>query len=292
MIVSASYRTDIPAFYGDWFRRRLENGFVCVPNPCNPRQVSTIPLTTDTVDGFVFWTRNVIPFLPVLDEVAARGYPFVVHHTILGYPRAIDRAVVAPEKAVEAMHEIRARFGPKVAVWRYDPVLFTSLTPPDWHTASFDRLAETLKGATDECVVSIAQIYRKTARNMARAADAHGFSWHDPDDVQKRTVLMGFSELARKRGLRLSLCGQPHLRDHRLAAAGVGEAACIDVARMSAVAGRPLKALAKPHRKTCACAASRDIGSYDTCPHGCAYCYAVRDPDSARRRHKAHAAAR
>ena len=288
MIVSASYRTDIPAFYGDWFRRRLDEGLVRVPNPYNPRQVSTIPLTPEAVDGFVFWTRNVIPFLPVLHEVAERGFPFIVHHTILGYPRAIDRAVVAPEKAVEAMHELRGRFGPQAAVWRYDPVLFTSLTPPAWHAETFGRLADALAGATDESVVSIAQIYRKTARNMTRAAHAHGFSWHDPIEAEKRTVLEGLAGQARARGLRLSLCGQPHLRDLALSAAGVAEAACVDAARLSAVAGRPLTAAAKPHRKTCACAASRDIGGYDTCPHGCAYCYAVRDPDAARARPKAH----
>lgn len=287
MIVSASYRTDIPAFYGDWFRRRLDAGFVRVPNPYNAAQVSTIALTPDAVDGFVFWTRNVIPFLPVLDEVAARGFPFIVHHTILGYPRAIDRAVVAPERAVEAMHTLRDRFGPQVAVWRYDPVLFSSLTPPDWHAETFGRLADALAGATDECVVSIAQVYRKTARNMARAAAAHGFTWHDPDDAEKRAVLERLGGAARARGLRLSLCGQPHLRDLGLSAAGVGEAACVDAGRLSAVAGRPLRAAAKPHRRTCACAASRDIGGYDTCPHGCAYCYAVRSPDAARARHKA-----
>ncbi|WP_404382341.1 DUF1848 domain-containing protein [Caenispirillum salinarum] len=288
MIISASYRTDIPAFYGDWFRRRLEAGFVRVPNPYNAAQVSTLPLTPDAVDGFVFWTRNVIPFLPVLDEVAARGFPFLVHHTILGYPRAIDRAVVAPERAVDALHAVRARFGPRVAVWRYDPVLFTSLTPPAWHAETFARLAEALAGATDECVVSIAQVYRKTARNMDRAAAAHGFGWHDPDDAEKRAVLEGLAAPARSHGLALALCGQPHLRDLALSAAGVGEAACVDAARLSDVAGRPLKALGRPHRKTCACAASRDIGGYDTCPHGCAYCYAVRSPDIARARHKAH----
>lgn len=288
MIISASYRTDIPAFYGDWFRRRLDAGVVRVPNPYNPRQISTLPLTPEHVDGFVFWTRNIIPFLPVLDEVAARGFPFIVQHTILGYPRAIDRAVIAPEAAVEALWTVRTRHGSKAVVWRYDPVLFSSLTPPAWHTETFDRLAGTLAGATDECVVSIAQVYRKTARNMARAAKTHGFTWHDPDDGEKRGALADLAARARHHGLRLSLCGQPALRDSTLAAAGVGEAACIDASRMAAIAGRAIKAAAKPHRNTCACAASRDIGAYDTCPHGCAYCYAVRDPATARRRFKAH----
>ncbi|MCY4500388.1 MAG: DUF1848 family protein, partial [Alphaproteobacteria bacterium] len=42
------------------------------------------------------------------------------------------------------------------------------------------------------------------------------------------------------------------------------------------------------NRPGCACAASRDIGAYDTCPHGCLYCYANASPKAARRRFKAH----
>lgn len=284
MIVSASYRTDIPAFYGAWFLNRLRAGEVRVPNPYNARQVSVIPLTAEALDGFVFWTRNVGPFLPVLAEVAARGIPFVVQHTILGYPRALDRAVVAPERAVDALAEVAGRYGPRAAVWRYDPILTTSLTPPHAHRAQVGRLAEALAGVTDEAVVSFAQIYRKTARNLSRAAATHDFTWSDPDDAEKTALLSDLETETARHGITLSLCGQPHLARP----AGVAEAACIDARRLSDVAGRPLAAAARPHRATCACAASRDIGGYDTCPHGCAYCYAVRDSDRARLRHKAH----
>lgn len=288
MIISASYRTDIPAFYGEWFRTRLREGVVRVRNPYNTRQLSEIALTPDAVDGFVFWTRNIIPFLPVLDEVRARGFPFVVQHTVLGYPRAIDRAVIAPDRAVAALHEVATRFGPGAVVWRYDPVVFSSLTPPAWHRDTFARLSQALAGATDEAVASILQVYRKTARNMAAAARHQGFGWEDPPDAAKAALLGDLAGLATGHGMTLRLCGQPALA----AAAGVAEAACVDAARLAAVAGRPLAAAAKPHRKTCACAESRDIGAYDTCPHGCAYCYAVRSPEGARARHKAHDAAR
>ncbi|SOD95627.1 DUF1848 domain-containing protein [Caenispirillum bisanense] len=284
MIISASYRTDIPAFYGDWFLARLREGMVRVRNPYNARQVSEIALTPEAVDGFVFWTRNVTPFLPVLEEVAARGFPFVVQHTVLGYPRSLDRAVVAPERAVAALHRVAERFGPASVVWRYDPVVFSSLTPPDWHRDAFGRLADAMAGATDEVVASLLQVYRKTARNMAAAAARHGFTWDDPPEAAKAALLRDLSALAADNGLRLTLCGQPALA----AMADLPESACVDAGRLSTIAGRPLAALNRPHRKTCACAESRDIGAYDTCPHGCAYCYAVRSPDLGRIHHKAH----
>ena len=81
IIVSASYRSDIPAFYGDWFMRRLNAGFCRVVNPYGG-QIHEIPLTREAVAGFVFWTRNPGPFGAALAEVAGRGYPFVVPVTL------------------------------------------------------------------------------------------------------------------------------------------------------------------------------------------------------------------
>src|ERR1019366_4482751 len=57
----------------------------------------------------------------------------------------------------------------------------------------------------------------------------------------------------------------------------VREARCIDTARLSAVGGAPVRAAQKGNRPECACFEARDIGEYDTCPHGCVYCYAVRN---------------
>jgi hypothetical protein len=151
-----------------------------------------------------------------------------------------------------------------VPVWRYDPVVSTSLTPPEWHLHNFAELAWELTGVVDEVVVSFAQIYRKTARNMDRAASARDFAWNDPEAEEKRHLLAAFADTAAAHGMTLSLCGQP-----QLIAGGATEARCIDARRLGDAAGRPIAAQAKPHRKTCACVASRDIGAYDTCPHGC-----------------------
>jgi hypothetical protein len=86
MIISASYKTDIPTFYGEWFVRRLRAGFCGMVNPYN-RQAYRVNLDRGSVDGFVFWTKNVGPFLKYLPEVQARGFPFVVQYTINAYPR-------------------------------------------------------------------------------------------------------------------------------------------------------------------------------------------------------------
>ena len=282
MIISASYRTDVPAFYGDWFLRRLAEGGCRTVNPYN-RQVKEVPLGRDQVDGMVFWTRNAAPFLAGLEQVSATGYPFVVQYTLTGYPRPLERSVAPVEAAIETMRRIARRHGPRALVWRYDPVMLTSLTPPDWHRETFARLARDLAGCTDEVVLSFVQVYAKTRANSDRAAQRFGFTWWEPEPEEKRALLQELAEIARDAGLSASLCAQPELL-----APGLAAARCIDAARLSDLAGRPVIAETKGNRPGCRCARAWDVGAYDTCPHGCVYCYAVRRPELAKKRYRAH----
>jgi hypothetical protein len=129
VIISASYKSDIPAFYPLWFVNRLDAGYCKVVNPYG-RQVYRIDLSPDVVDGIVFWTKNIGPLLKSLPEVLERGYPFVVQHTINGYPRELESRVVDYDRAVDHMRKLRKQFGSQVAVWRYDPIIRSSpLTP-------------------------------------------------------------------------------------------------------------------------------------------------------------------
>lgn len=282
MIISASYRTDIPAFYGDWFRNRLKAGFVRVESPYGGK-ASTVSLKRRDVDGFVFWTRNIEPFLPILAEVHAQTYPFIVSHTLTGYPRALEARVADANRMVRVLGDLAGRFGNRALVWRYDPILISSLTPPGWHLENFAGLARGLKGACDEVVVSFAQIYKKTRRNLDLAAHEHGLIWQDPGPSAKRLLIGQLAAIAQEQGMTLSVCCQPDL-----APQGVKLARCIDALRLQDVAGHEFSFKFKGNRPDCGCAESRDIGVYDSCPHGCAYCYAVTDRSLAARRFKAH----
>lgn len=197
MIISASFKTDIPTFYGEWFMRRLRAGYCKMVNPYW-RQIYRIALDRASVDGLVFWTKNVAPFLRHLPEVRERGFPFVVQHTINGYPRALETSVVTTEKAVESAWRVRELFGPRTLVWRYDTIVTSSLTPPELHIENFKHLASRLEGATNEVVVSFAQAYKKTERNLDAAAERVGFTWHDPSAEDKRGLLHALVAIARK----------------------------------------------------------------------------------------------
>ena len=282
MIVSASYKTDVPAFYGDWFVRRLDAGFCRMVNPYGGQEYE-VALGRRDVDGFVFWTKNAGPFLQHLQDIRGRGYAFVVHYTITGYPRALEYSVTDSRRAIAHMQGLARDFGARVPVWRYDPVLITSLTPPEWHVENFAALARALSDTTDEVVISFAHIYRKTRRNLDAAARAFGFTWRDASDVEKRRLTRRLATIAAEQGLRLTICAQP-----QYLAPGAEPARCIDAGRLGDVVGRAIAAPERGNRSGCLCHASRDIGAYDTCPHGCVYCYAVQHRGLARRRYRRH----
>lgn len=282
MIVSASYRTDIPAFYGEWFMNRLAAGYCHVQNPYS-RKPYAVDLRRGAADGFVFWTKNLTPFLPRLEAVAALGYPFVVQYTINSYPRELEASVIDSARSIRHMHRLARDYSPLCAVWRYDPILLSSLTPERFHLDRFERLAADLEGATNEVVISFAQIYEKSQLNLNIAASHAGFTWRNPADGEKLALASRLVELARRHGMTLTVCSQ-----RLYTVPGAMAARCIDAARLSAIAGYSIQAPVKGNRAECLCHESRDIGEYDTCPHGCVYCYAVRTPALARRRFHDH----
>ncbi|HMO85580.1 MAG TPA: DUF1848 family protein, partial [Lacipirellulaceae bacterium] len=123
MIISASYKTDIPAFYGKWFMNRLHAGYCKMVNPWNRKQVIRVSLARHDVDGIVFWTKNIGPFVDDLAEVHRLGFPFIVQHTINGYPKALEFSVVNAPRSVENFRRLSEEYGADVCVWRYDTIV-------------------------------------------------------------------------------------------------------------------------------------------------------------------------
>ena len=206
MIISASYKTDIPAFYGSWFMNRLRAGYCRVINPYNQRD-STVSLRPEHVDGFVFWTKNGGPFLRSLDEVSEE-FSFYVQYSVNGYPRQLEYSVVEKERSIDHIRHICSKFGRQSVVWRYDPVLISSLTPDNFHLDNFENIASSLSGVVDEVVISFAQIYAKTERNMNAAAKVFQFSWIDPSGREKVELASKLTQIAKSKGIQLTVCSQ------------------------------------------------------------------------------------
>lgn len=263
MIVSCSRRTDIPAFYGDWLFRRLQEGFCYVRNPMNPRQLTKVPLNPHVVDGVVFWTKNPAPVLDRLEALAE--YPWYFQFTLTPYGEDLERNLPPKEELVEVFRRLSRMAGKERVVWRYDPIVITGKYSPAWHLRSFQRMAESLAGYTEKCTVSFLDIYRKIEKNIRPLGVIL------PETPEKMELLAQFRSIAGACGLELDTCAE-ELPVEQL---GIARAACIDGRRLERIGGWRLKTPKdKNQRPACGCLASVDIGAYNTCFHGCQYCYA------------------
>ena len=213
MIISASRRTDIPAFYSKWMVHRLREGYCTVANPFNRNHVSVISLLPEDVDVIVFWTRYPQPLMPYLAELDSRGYRYYFQHTILGYPREIDHKSRPGAAAVQTFCELSERLGPSRVIWRYDPIVFTGLTPPAFHRENFQRLAESLRGRTRRSVISIVDSYRKTESRMT-ALKGTPAAVRPCHAGEFQSLMRELAEVARANGMDIVSCARKSTCNH------------------------------------------------------------------------------
>ncbi|MDU4960491.1 MAG: DUF1848 domain-containing protein [Sporomusaceae bacterium] len=270
MIISASRRTDIPAFYPDWLLNRLRAGFVYVRNPRNRRQVVSVDLRPPVVDCIVFWTKNAGPLLAKLATIEQMGYPYYFQYTLTPYDRRLEPGL-DKTAAVNSFMRLGDRIGPQRLIWRYDPVIINSFCTVEYHFEQFGRLCSQLSGYTVNCVISFVDWYRKLRRRTEGMID---FAASRQSMVR---LTQGFASIAAEYRLRLSACAEADL-----GVCGLTPAACIDQNLIEAICSCRLRLPpADALRSGCRCAASIDIGAYDSCGHGCLYCYATTDAKAA-----------
>ena len=283
-IISASRRTDIPAFYAKWFKNRLQAGFVEVVNPFNARQVKTVSLRMDDVAAFVFWTRNAKPFFPILPQLTANGYRFYFHWTLNNYPQEFEPENPGSQHVLDSMQQFTAKTTPSQLIWRYDPVILSNRTPPAWHLENFRSLAENLRHATRTCIFSFVDYYKKMEKPLAALAK-QGIELFEPEMPVKNDFLQKISTIAAANGIKLMACCE----DVSTAAENISAAHCIDSHLLREIyPDLQLEVKSRPTRAQCGCVESVDIGAYDSCLFGCVYCYANRNFDSSRRRFQQH----
>lgn len=278
MILSVSRRTDIPAFYTDWFISRLQAGDVLVRNPMRYHQVARLRLSSETIDGIVFWTKNPAPLLNRLDALAA--YPYYVQITINPYGENVEANV--PSKAADiipAVQRLADVIGPHRVIWRYDPILLSRTYTVAHHLGYFHYMAQRLKGYTRKCIFGFIDDYKSTRHNADVLAmrPIHGDAMH--------ALAKGMAAAARRAGIALETCCE----EIDFSPYGIGQACCVDAGLLSDIGGVPLRAdKDRNQRKTCRCATSMDIGVYNTCENGCYYCYANYDEKKIPRNIAAH----
>lgn len=278
MILSVSRRTDIPACYADWFFNRIREGFVLVRNPLNPRQISRIAISPEVVDCIVFWTKNPLPMMGRLHELAP--FPYYFQFTLTGYGHDIEQNL--PDKTnvlIPAFQRLSEQLGRGRVVWRYDPILISPRCPAEWHLRTFEAMAERLAQYTDTVVISFLDRYKKINAQM----NALGAAELLREDMI--SLAAALKNIADRHGLRMETCAE----QIDLSAYGIAHGQCISRTRIEQITGCRLSgAKDKNQRPACGCFESIDIGAYDTCRNGCLYCYANQSRTAADRNFLCH----
>jgi len=280
IVISASRRTDIPAFYLPWFMARVEQGFFEVLNPFN-RQVSTLAASPDRVDTVVFWSKNFGPFLDggFGETLQQKGYHLFFNFTVNSAAPLLEPKVPPLEVRLEQLRELCSRFGPRAVNWRFDPICFYTAADGtiENNLADFSRIASAAaRCGVERCITSFMDDYAKIRRRIALKP---GFSFLYPDLTdQRQTVLKMAEELAEKE-MALFLCCEKELLDSLPAGSGIRGSSCIPTDFLMELYGGNLSIKKDSGQRVtsgCGCKVSVDIGSYQSqpCHHSCLFCYA------------------
>jgi hypothetical protein len=209
---------------------------------------------------------------------------FYVQYTINGYPRELDPHAPAACEAAETLRALSAEIGPERVIWRYDPIILSTRTPPTYHAERFSQLARELRGHVRVSYVSFCDPYAKTRRGFARLSARAGWEFRFGDPEERAVLARELAEIAASCGMQLSTCAEVELE-----VPGVERGSCVNAELLARQ--RPdlrFRARPAPTRHGCGCVESIDIGAYDTCSYGCVYCYANRNEELARRHQAEH----
>lgn len=267
MIIQTGQRTDIPAFYAEWFANRLKEGFVCVRNPYDPSAVSRYRLDPSVVDVIGFCTKNPAPMFPYMELLKDYGQFWFV--TVTPYGRDIEPNVPDKHRLLSDVRRLSDTVGVNAVSWRYDPIFLSERYTAAYHLRAFSEIASALEGSTKTVVISFIDLYPKVRRNFPEAREV----------TAEEQIALGkeMIRIASLHGMTVKPCAE----GDALAAYGADCGGCTRISDYENAIGKRLNApKRKGARVQCACYLSCDVGAYNTCKHLCRYCYANAEPNA------------
>lgn len=262
MIINASGRTDIVAYYMDWFVNRWNEGYFDVRNPFNPKLVSRIFVSD--VDMIVFCTKNP---LPLLDTIHVFSVPIQLQVTITGYFKDMEPQVPDKGEIIACVQKLSSYLGKENVCARYDPILLNSKYNVDYHIRAFNKLCMMLNGYVSKMIVSFVDDYKNVRNNH--------LDYHEPSNEEYLTLKEAFE----KNDIKVVSCmeNKYHIGDKN--------DCCVSIKYAFERTGKFYK---EWKARDCHCVNMVDIGAYNSCLHGCKYCYANFDSKQIMSNYKMH----
>lgn len=262
MILFASGRTDIPAFYSNWFINRVKAGFVDVRNPFNQKLVSRIYFSD--VDLIMFCSKNPLPMINKLDILKV---PVLFHVTITPYGKDVEPNIPDKRLIIDGVKKLSLVLSTDNVVVRYDPIFLSDKYNVDYHIRAFDKLCKNLNGYVNKIIVSFMDEY-KNVRSNKNILKYRAFTREDYKKIGE-----AFSKSAYDNGMSVQTC----FEDEDLTQYGFVKGECLSHELAYILTGKKFKSSNVRKEKKCECVQMVDIGDYNSCMHMCKYCYANYD---------------
>lgn len=262
MILFVSGRTDIPAFYSNWFINRVKAGFVDVRNPFNQKLVSRIYFSD--VDLIMFCSKNP---LPMINKLKMLKVPVLFHVTITSYGKDVEPNIPDKRLIIEGVKKLSLVLGIDNVVVRYDPIFLSDKYNVDYHIKAFDKLCKNLNGYVNKIIVSFMDEY-KNVRSNKNILKYRAFTREDYKKIGE-----AFSKSAMDNGMSVQTC----FEDEDLTQYGFVKGECLSHELAYILTGKKFKSSNVRKEKKCECVQMVDIGDYNSCMHMCKYCYANYD---------------
>lgn len=273
MILNVSGRTDIVAFYTNWFINRYKEGYVDVRNPYYPKQVSRIYF--DNVDLILFCTKNPIPIIKYLKDI---DKPILFHITLTPYNKDIEPNVLDKSKIIESIKEISNIIGKDNIYIRYDPIFISDKYNIEYHKKAFNKMCTLLNGYVNKIIISFLDEYKNVKKNK----NIIKYKELTKDDYKE--IGISFSKIAKSHNMTVQTC----FEDQNLIEYGFIKGECLSHELAYKLTGKSYKSWSARKGKKCNCVEMVDIGSYNTCNHLCKYCYANFDEKEIKNNIKKH----
>jgi len=284
IVISASRRTDIPAFYMDWFMEQIKKGVFEVTNPYNRRKF-IVPATPDKIHTIVFWSKNFAPFIKegFGEKLLRMGYHLFFNFTINSDISLLEPRVPSLKQRLDQLRDLCRDYDPRSINWRFDPICFFESEEKVIKDTlrDFSRIATWASqcGVT-RCITSFMDHYAKIKK---RLKSIPGFSFIDPILSEKIKILLKMEKALLEKKIDLYTCCEKEMLNALPSGSNIRKSSCIPNDLFVKIFGGDLsfkRDTGQRSSKGCGCMISVDIGSYHLhpCYHNCLFCYANPTP--------------
>ncbi|MBQ2961655.1 DUF1848 domain-containing protein [Methanobrevibacter sp.] len=275
MILNTGLRTDIPGFFSEWFYNRIDEGFVYVRNPYARNQIYSYKLNPELIDCIMFCTKNPNPMFKKLDKISQFNQYW--HITITPYDEDVEPNVPPVDDVIESFKYLSDRLGKEKVTLRYDPIFINEKYTLEKHIESFEYILNQLEDYTTEAIISFIDLYEKTKRNFPNVTEVS----------QEERLILGeeFAKIGMRYNIKVKTC----VEGNELERFGIDSSGCMTKEVVERAIKKNLNIPKKKARNgECYCLLNNDIGEYNSCNHGCIYCYANSNKKLVERNLKLH----